>query len=327
MGSPTHTPTVLFPTLGPAKRLLMPGRSARRKAAQKARSAGADAAPRAPAMEVPRVSDKTHDEVVASAYQEALCTPGMARSLTAAALAKPLEPANEAQRALLARALASDARFKLMHDATRAAEVLICSVDPETLHRGISLSSMCQPAIFDFYNSAAWRAAADSRSDAAAAPPRAASLGECTFCRGAAARVLLTHDDGVCCFLCTTPTMRAYMRRDTDAPVPLCCANCPRAPWTFEPYDEEEEEEEDEQGRLVLFGEVTERSYAACDCGLEREAEDVTVRRMPTCASCDATLHDEALRKRCGACRRVYYCGRDCQKAHWRTHKADCARS
>jgi hypothetical protein len=95
------------------------------------------------------------------------------------------------------------------------------------------------------------------------------------------------------------------MRRDTDAPVPLCGANCPRAPWTFEPYyeEEEEEEEEDEQGRLVLFGEVTERSYAACDCGLAREAEDVTVRRMPTCASCDAT--DAARRGGAQALRRV----------------------
>jgi hypothetical protein len=199
---------------------------------------------------------------------------------------------------------------------------LACATDYETLRRGLVLRGVCYRTIFDFYNSAAWRAAADSRRDAAAAPPRAAAVGECTFCPGAAARVLLTHDDGVCCYLCLTPTTRAYLRRDADAPVPLCCAKCPRAPWAFEADDDEEEE--DAQGRLVLFGELTERSYAACDCGLERDSETVTVRRVPACARCAVSLHD-ATRKRCGACLRAYYCGRECQKAHWPTHKADCA--
>jgi hypothetical protein len=310
----------------------MSGRSARRKAAEAARSSGgsgggggaphATSEPAAAAAEGPHVSDATY-EAVLSAYNQAsdaaLRLPRRV-SLSAAALARPHAPASEAQRALLARALASNARFKLAHDALHLANQLTCTTDPQTLVVGLRLRSICWSALSSLLNSDEWRAAADPRGEPGAEPPRAAAVGECTFCRGAPAHVLLTHADGDCCCGCLTPTTRAYLRRDADAPVPLCCADCPSAPWAFE-------DEEDERGRLVRRGEVTERSYAACDCCLVREPEEVFVRRVPACAHCDAVLHDAARRKRCSACLRAYYCGRDCQKAHWPAHKAACAAS
>jgi radical SAM protein with 4Fe4S-binding SPASM domain len=28
--------------------------------------------------------------------------------------------------------------------------------------------------------------------------------------------------------------------------------------------------------------------------------------------------------RQCSACKKVYYCSAECQKAHWKVHKADC---
>lgn len=39
------------------------------------------------------------------------------------------------------------------------------------------------------------------------------------------------------------------------------------------------------------------------------------------CASCQAT---KASLQRCGRCKKVSYCNRDCQKAHYKTHKKTC---
>lgn len=41
-----------------------------------------------------------------------------------------------------------------------------------------------------------------------------------------------------------------------------------------------------------------------------------------TCATCQKT---ESLKK-CAKCHSITYCSRDCQKAHWKTHKRDCAK-
>jgi len=41
-----------------------------------------------------------------------------------------------------------------------------------------------------------------------------------------------------------------------------------------------------------------------------------------SCAECKVRLEK---RKKCGGCKRVWYCGAECQKAHWqRMHKRDC---
>ena len=30
--------------------------------------------------------------------------------------------------------------------------------------------------------------------------------------------------------------------------------------------------------------------------------------------------------KKCNGCKKVYYCGGECQKAHWKVHKSVCSR-
>lgn len=42
-----------------------------------------------------------------------------------------------------------------------------------------------------------------------------------------------------------------------------------------------------------------------------------------TCAQCSTTSN--AVTKRCGACKTVYYCSEACQVKHWNTHKPMCA--
>ncbi|GAQ93087.1 hypothetical protein KFL_012910010, partial [Klebsormidium nitens] len=44
-----------------------------------------------------------------------------------------------------------------------------------------------------------------------------------------------------------------------------------------------------------------------------------------TCAYCKA-VHARSLYK-CSRCSSVRYCGRECQKSHWRAHKQDCQRT
>jgi len=247
-------------------------------------SARAGAAPRAPVAAASRVSVETHAAVLSSLDAARAAHVGPVEPLSAAVLSQPLQPASEAQRELLVRVLASDSRFKDVHDAAHEAGVLTAGFNPDALHRALELRGVCYSPISAFYNSDEWRSLADSR-EYAAAPPRAAARGECTFCPGIAARVLMKHDSGGCCYVCMVPTTRAYMGRTKNKPIPLCSANCPRAPWAYEAWDEEDE---DEQGRLVQLGEVTERSYSACHCGLERDPEDVTVRPVPARASGDA---------------------------------------
>jgi hypothetical protein len=42
-----------------------------------------------------------------------------------------------------------------------------------------------------------------------------------------------------------------------------------------------------------------------------------------TCIYCGRS---EGETKKCGACGQVYYCGRDCQRKHWKWHKSECNR-
>lgn len=44
---------------------------------------------------------------------------------------------------------------------------------------------------------------------------------------------------------------------------------------------------------------------------------------VPACAHCGEYINAD-YPKRCAACQRVYYCGPDCQRAHWKAHKTFC---
>ena len=48
----------------------------------------------------------------------------------------------------------------------------------------------------------------------------------------------------------------------------------------------------------------------------------------PACANCKktATAANLASLKACAKCKTTQYCGRDCQKADWKTHKKVCAK-
>jgi hypothetical protein len=39
-----------------------------------------------------------------------------------------------------------------------------------------------------------------------------------------------------------------------------------------------------------------------------------------TCECCG----NKGTLKKCGSCKKVYYCGAGCQKSHWKTHKSNC---
>ncbi|KAM3414720.1 hypothetical protein BST61_g9877 [Cercospora zeina] len=55
----------------------------------------------------------------------------------------------------------------------------------------------------------------------------------------------------------------------------------------------------------------------------EPQATPAQVDASKRCATCSGT--PESL-KHCAKCKKVLYCNRECQKAHWKTHKKDCAR-
>lgn len=43
--------------------------------------------------------------------------------------------------------------------------------------------------------------------------------------------------------------------------------------------------------------------------------------REPECAFCHSKTEDL---KRCFGCKKVFYCGKQCQKQHWKEHKPHC---
>lgn len=51
---------------------------------------------------------------------------------------------------------------------------------------------------------------------------------------------------------------------------------------------------------------------------LEQVKEDIAENKA--CVACGKT----GKTKKCGGCGKVYYCGKDCQRKHWKWHKPDC---
>jgi len=47
-------------------------------------------------------------------------------------------------------------------------------------------------------------------------------------------------------------------------------------------------------------------------------------RATQICANCGAIDGDSELFKKCARCKVTFYCGRECQTAHWSTHKVGC---
>ncbi|KZV63691.1 hypothetical protein PENSPDRAFT_691418 [Peniophora sp. CONT] len=45
---------------------------------------------------------------------------------------------------------------------------------------------------------------------------------------------------------------------------------------------------------------------------------------MPDCAQCEKDVNTAKL---CSGCKEVYYCGKECQRKHWGTHKSQCQRT
>ena len=52
------------------------------------------------------------------------------------------------------------------------------------------------------------------------------------------------------------------------------------------------------------------------------EEIEATVPEINTCAGCGAA--NRSLR-RCGRCRSVHYCNRECQRGHWKIHRSSCS--
>lgn len=84
--------------------------------------------------------------------------------------------------------------------------------------------------------------------------------------------------------------------------------------------------------RDAMFADET--SYRQC-VGLMRALQtrdasrdnlsDLMSASLRLCAACGTDLTERRKRKLCAGCRAVYYCDRECQKAHWKTHRRICA--
>lgn len=75
-----------------------------------------------------------------------------------------------------------------------------------------------------------------------------------------------------------------------------------------------------------FFGELFQQEMAPFFSGLNRTtpfrpSQWAPPLREPECAFCHSKTEDL---KRCFGCRKVFYCGKQCQKQHWKEHKPHC---
>ena len=65
---------------------------------------------------------------------------------------------------------------------------------------------------------------------------------------------------------------------------------------------------------------------------INRTATRKVIKGRPSCACCsfqeDKNVFEKLVQlKKCSRCKKVYYCGRECQKLHWKTHKEECTKA
>mmetsp|Transcript_5336 Transcript_5336/g.13536 ORF Transcript_5336/g.13536 Transcript_5336/m.13536 type:complete len:93 (+) Transcript_5336:1089-1367(+) len=77
----------------------------------------------------------------------------------------------------------------------------------------------------------------------------------------------------------------------------------------------------------VLFETHAQQVSACKSWGTETDGRNFTPSRgLRVCASCGSVQEESKQFKRCGGCRLVYFCGSDCQKVAWKTHKKVCGK-
>jgi hypothetical protein len=64
----------------------------------------------------------------------------------------------------------------------------------------------------------------------------------------------------------------------------------------------------------------------AADLSRRNGAPSDQIRYLEARTHCAKPGCDDAGVKKCAGCLKIYYCRRECQLAHWLTHKADCKR-
>ena len=52
----------------------------------------------------------------------------------------------------------------------------------------------------------------------------------------------------------------------------------------------------------------------------------VPTGKLRTCQNCGKMEGKKGQLRACSKCKKARYCGRDCQVAHWKEHKKECAR-
>lgn len=81
-------------------------------------------------------------------------------------------------------------------------------------------------------------------------------------------------------------------------------------------------------GNAVSVSRIAKAARQAVETPNNLHPHDLTLYALASasrhCASCN---QNSTAALKCGGCRRVYYCNKACQRAHWNTHRAACSTS
>ena len=76
--------------------------------------------------------------------------------------------------------------------------------------------------------------------------------------------------------------------------------------------------------RLVRGGDEDAKGYSFVHDALKIPPDHNMIFDEKTCVTCMKAVPEVAKLKACKACRSVYYCSKECQRAHWPLHKREC---